>query len=104
MSDYVKAGNFQVAPVLYEFINSEALPGSGIDSKQFWDGFGTLVEELAPRNKELLIHRVELQDKINKWHQDNRSFDFDKYKSFLEEIRYMEPPVEKFQVNNCQYR
>lgn len=99
MTQYVKTGNLQVARELYDFINSEALPGSGLDIEKFWSGFETLVGDLTPRNKELLAIRDEIQNKIDAWHRENNEgFDFSKYKSFLQEIGYLEPQVEDFQI------
>lgn len=99
MEQYVKVGNLQVAPVLYHFINSEALPGSGLDQERFWSDFEALIHDLAPKNKALLNKRDEMQRKINEWHKDHREgFDFAKYKSFLQEIGYLEPEVEDFQI------
>jgi len=99
MADYVKAGNLQVATELYEFINSEVLPGSEVDQEQFWNGLGGLVKDLAPRNKELLKVRDEIQEKLNAWYRENNGkFDFDQYKSFLADIGYLEPEVEDYQI------
>jgi malate synthase len=99
MKDYVKTGNLQVAPDLFEFVNSEVLPGSGLNSEQFWSDLEALVDDLAPKNKALLARRDEIQSKINAWHKDNKdSFDFESYKSFLQEIGYLEPEVEDFQI------
>ncbi|MFC4767831.1 malate synthase G [Effusibacillus consociatus] len=99
MKDYVKVGNLQVAPVLYQFINSEVIPGSGLTSEQFWSDFDTLVHDLAPKNKALLAKRDEIQRKINDWHEENReNFEFEKYKAFLQEIGYLEPEAEDFQI------
>jgi malate synthase len=99
MTDYVKSGNLQVASELYEFINSEALPGTDVDREQFWSGFEKLINDLTPLNKELLAHRDELQNQINAWHRENKeTFEFDKYKGFLEEIGYLEPDVEDFKI------
>jgi malate synthase len=100
MTDYVKKSNLQVAPILYEFINSEALPGSGLDQEQFWSDFSKLVHDLTPKNKELLNRRDEIQNKINAWHRENKNFNFSNYKSFLEEIGYLEPVAEDFQVTS----
>src|SRR4051794_30301598 len=100
MKDYVKTGNLQVAPVLYEFINSDVLPGTGLNSEQFWTDFDALIHDLSPKNKALLIKRDHIQNEINKWHKKNKgSFDFSKYKAFLQEIGYLEPEVEDFQIN-----
>jgi malate synthase len=99
MKDYVKIGNLQVARIFYEFINTEALPGSGLNSERFWSDLETLIKDLTPKNKALLARRDEIQDKINIWHKENKgNFDFEKYKSFLQEIGYLEPEVEDFQI------
>ncbi|MGX1902265.1 malate synthase G [Thermolongibacillus altinsuensis] len=99
MKDYVKVGNLQVARIFYDFINSEALPGSGLNSEQFWSDLETLIKDLTPKNKALLARRDEIQAKINTWHRENKgNFDFEKYKSFLKEIGYLEPEVEDFQI------
>lgn len=99
MADYVKAGNLQVASELYEFINSEVIPGSKVDQEQFWSGLGSLVKDLAPRNKQLLQIRDEIQSKLNAWYRENsESFDFEKYKTFLAEIGYLEPEADDYKV------
>ncbi|RFU64355.1 malate synthase G [Bacillus sp. V59.32b] len=99
MTNYVKAGNLQVATELFDFINSEALPESGLDRDKFWSDFGKLVHDLTPKNKELLARRDQIQDKINAWYRENKeSFDSEEYKSFLQELGYLEPEVEDFQI------
>ncbi|RBP95773.1 malate synthase [Cytobacillus firmus] len=98
MGNYVKTGSLQVASELYEFINSEALPGSGVDQEQFWPGLEALINDLTPKNKALLAKRDEIQHKLNKWHRENQDFDFNSYKSFLEEISYLEPKAEGFKI------
>jgi malate synthase len=99
MSDYVKVGNLQVARVFYEFLKDEVLPGTGLNSEKFWSDFETLVKDLTPKNKALLARRDEIQEKINAWHRENKgNFELEKYKSFLQEIGYLEPEVEDFQI------
>lgn len=99
MQNYVKKGNLQVAEELYEFIQTQALPGSGLDAERFWSDFERLVQDLTPKNKELLARRDEIQDRINRWHVENRErFNFDAYKSFLQEIGYLEPEAEEFKI------
>ncbi|WP_088105768.1 malate synthase G [Halalkalibacter urbisdiaboli] len=98
MTSYVKVGKLQVAANLYEFINAEAIPGTGISAGEFWLRFQDLVTELAPENKRLVEKREELQKQINQWHQQHRDGDFEKYKAFLEEIGYIEEEVEEFEV------
>ncbi|EWG11361.1 malate synthase G [Cytobacillus firmus] len=98
MENYIKRGSLQVASELYEFINSEALPGSLVDQEQFWSGLEALINDLTPKNKALLAKRDEIQHKLNTWHRENKDFDFNSYKSFLEEIGYLEPKAEDFKI------
>ncbi|MEH7254459.1 malate synthase G [Neobacillus niacini] len=98
MSNYVKLGEIQVENELYEFINIEALPGSLVDQDSFWVGFEKIITDLTPKNKELLAKRNELQTKINRWHLENKQFNFTKYKVFLEEIGYLQPEPEDFHI------
>lgn len=99
MSNYVQVGNLQVADLLFNFINDRVLPNSGVEQDAFWNGFDQLIHDLAPENKGLLAHRDKLQEKINQWHKENKgNFEFANYKAFLQEIGYLEPKVEDFQV------
>ena len=100
MANYVKVGNLQVAQELYDFVNSEALPGTEVDKETFWEGFGSLVADLTPKNKELLARRDEIQLKLNEWYREKGSdYDFDEYKSFLKEIGYIEEDVPDYKVS-----
>ncbi|SFC47810.1 malate synthase [Marinospirillum celere] len=103
MTDRVQAGDLQVAKELYDFINTQAIPGSGVTSEAFWAGLDKLVHELAPRNRELLQKRDELQKKIDTWHQENQGqFDFAAYKNFLKEIGYLQPEGDSFQATTSK--
>ena len=100
MTNYIKVGSLQVAQELYDFVNSKALPETGVEQEVFWAGFDQLVHDLAPVNKELLAKRDKLQAKINEWHKSNQgAIDFAAYKSFLQEIGYLEPQVEDYKVS-----
>ena len=100
MGNYVKESNLQVAQELYDFVNNEALPGTGVDKESFWEGFGQLVADLTPKNKELLARRDEIQVKLNEWYKEKGSdYDFDEYKSFLKEIGYIEEDVPDYKVS-----
>jgi len=98
MGEYVKVGNLQVASVLFEFINKDGLPGSGLNQEQFWDDIEKLVHDMSPKNKKLLARRDEIQTKINTWHRENKEMDFAEYKTFLQEIGYLEPEGEDFHI------
>ena len=94
--DFVTAGGMQVARALYGFVNDEAIPGTGIAPGAFWQGFGALVRDVAPRNKALLERRDSLQRQIDAWHLERRGkpVDLDVYTMFLRRIGYLqsEPP------------
>ncbi len=61
MVERISAGGLQVAKPLHDFIQTEALPGSGVDATAFWDALGNLIHDLAPKNRALLAKREELQ-------------------------------------------
>lgn len=100
MSNYIQVGHLRVGKVLHDFINTQVLPDTGVEQAQFWGGFDALIHDLAPKNRALLARRDELQEQINAWHKENKgNADFAAYKSFLEEIGYLEPKVEPFKVS-----
>ena len=101
MTNYIQVSNLQVSDVLYDFVNEQALPNTGVDKDAFWNGFDQLVHELAPINKELLIKRDILQDKIHAWHKENETFEFEDYKKFLQEIGYLQPKPKPFKVTTA---
>ena len=103
MTDRVNAGGLQVDKELYDFINDEALPGTGIAPETFWSGFDGLVHDLAPRNRELLAARDELQTRIDAWYRENRDqpIDLAEYKTVLQEIGYLVPEGEDFTVDTA---
>ena len=90
MDERVQVGGLSVARSLHRFVEEEALPGSGVDPQAFWEGAGAIVHELAPRNRELLAHREELQTRIDDWHRAHPGPpDPDAYTTFLHEIGYL---------------
>jgi malate synthase len=101
MVERIELHGLHVAKVLYDFVQEEALPGTGVDAETFWSGFARLVEELAPRNRELLARRDQLQARIDAWHreQGGAGFDLVTYKSFLQEIGYLLPEGPDFAVS-----
>ncbi|MGB0733515.1 MAG: malate synthase G [Pontibacterium sp.] len=95
MSPRVEINGLQVAEDLYNFINNEAMPDTGVDAEQFWQAFADIVHDLAPKNRALLAKRDQLQATIDNWHREN-TFDLESYKSFLTEIGYLLPEGEDF--------
>ena len=101
--EYVDAGGLKVAQVLFDFVNHEAVPGTGLDPAGFWRGLNELVRALAPRNAALLRRRDELQRQIDAWHRDNRgkSIDPTEYQDFLRRISYLEPDPADFVIGTA---
>lgn len=91
MTNRTQCHQLQVDNLLYNFIQNEALPGTGLDADAFWSGFSQLVHDLAPRNRELLAKRDQLQVKLDEWHKANPGpiKDMEAYKTFLREIGYL---------------
>ena len=92
--------NLSVDRSLVDFIENLALPGTGISEDNFWHGLSSLVEQLTPENRTLLIKREELQSKIDSWHKARRNMphDHEAYKSYLKEIGYLVEEKENFSV------
>ena len=88
------AHRLQVASNLHDFVNSQVLPGTGVDSAKFWQGFDAIVADLAPKNIALLAERDRLQTELDAWHKAHPSEikDMPAYKAFLEKIGYIVPP------------
>ena len=51
MPETTKVAGLSVATTLFNFINDEAIPGTGLSSEPFWEEFAALIEKLSPRNK-----------------------------------------------------
>ena len=104
MTERVTVGNLRVAKVLYDFINNEALPGTGIDPDSFWAGADKVVTDLAPQNQDLLARRDELQAQIDTWHRQHGSSSRSTptaYKQFLTEIGYLLPEPDDFTITTA---
>jgi malate synthase len=89
----IEAGGLTVAPVLFEFVRTEALPGSGTRSEEFWSGLARIIADLAPVNARLLATRDAMQAKLDAWHHDHagQTIDPAAYQAFLTEIGYLLP-------------
>ncbi|HXW70595.1 MAG TPA: malate synthase G [Methylocella sp.] len=93
-------GGLSVASVLRQFVLREVLPGLKIKEEPFWRGVAALVEEFAPRIKEQLRFRDELQGKIDEYHIATGTMPFNPagYAKFLREIGYIVPQPPNFTV------
>ncbi|MGO2133035.1 MAG: malate synthase G [Halomonas sp.] len=103
MTQRITRHRLQVAAELDRFINEQALPGTGIDPDDFWQGVDAIFHELTPRNQELLAERERLQSELDDWHSQNPGpvRDLAAYRSFLEKIGYLVKPPREVQVTTA---
>jgi malate synthase len=103
MTDRVTRAGLQVARELADFIEQAALPGTGVEAARFWDGFAAMLADLTPTNRALLARRAELQARIDQWHIARRGqpHDPEAYFAFLQEIGYLIPEGEDFQIDTA---
>ncbi len=96
----VQTNGLQVAPVLHDFIEREALNGTGVSAEAFWKGLAGLVREFGPRDRELLAVRDKIQAQIDEYHRARagQAFDQSAYERFLQDIGYVLPEPEDFSV------
>ena len=103
MTQRISRNDLQVDEVLHRFIEEQALPGTDVLPENFWKGFSDLVHTMGPRNRALLEKREALQAKIDDWHIQKRGAPHDHraYKAFLEEIGYLLPEGEDFEIDTA---
>ncbi len=103
MSGRKTRSGLQIDPVLAEFIEAEALPGTGVSADDFWSGLARLVTELGPKNRELLEKRADLQGRIDGWHGARRGLPVNaaEYQAFLREIGYLVEDGDDFEIETA---
>jgi malate synthase len=96
----VSIAGLKVAAPLAAFVNTQALPGTGIDAQAFWPGVAALLDRLAPENRALLAKRDTIQAQIDGWHQARAGQPIDNkaYRAFLSEIGYVVAVPEPFTI------
>ena len=99
MVSRIESAGLSIAGKLYRLVKEEIIPGTGVETDQFWEGLAQITLELGPKNKELLEKRFDLQLQIDEWHQQNPgAHDMPAYKEFLREIGYLVVEGEDFSI------
>ena len=100
MTDRIQEGGLQVASSLHQLLANEIAPGTGVAPADFWAALEAIVSDLAPKNRDLLAKRDDLQAKIDAWHRANPGAGYNRaaYKAFLQEIGYLLPEGGDFAI------
>ena len=98
---YININKLKVSESLSRFVKDELLKDTNISSDDFWLGFERTIEELEPKNRQLINFRETLQKKIDAWHIKNKSNEFNliEYKKFLVEIGYLKEEGPDFSID-----
>ena len=96
----IEKNGLKISSRLFDFINNEVIPGTTINSDEFWIKFAEIAHELAPLNKSLIQKREEIQKKIDAWHKLNKDKELNKkeYTEFLKSISYIAEEKEDFSI------
>jgi len=100
MNKRVIKHGYKVAESLYNLVEHEVLPGTGIDAEDFWQSLADIFDEFTPKNEALLDRRAQLQSLIDAWHLDtnNQPFCLEEHQKFLTDIGYIVQEKEDFSV------
>jgi len=93
-----------IAAELKSFVEKEALPGTGIKPKAFWETAEKLTSEYAPRIAAALEKREAIQSQIDSWHKTNPGpvNDLKVYEKFLRKIGYIVPDQGPVKVTSAR--
>jgi malate synthase len=103
MSDRIEKYGLKIAQSLADFIDHEALPGTGVVPDNFWKGLSDLTHDFGPKNRSLVAHRELLQSQIDDWHSARKGqpHDAEAYKLFLSEVGYLVPEGADFEIETA---
>lgn len=115
MHKRVIKNGYKVAECLYNFVEHEVLPGTGVDAEGFWLSMANLFNEFTPINEQLLATRTRFQTQIDAWHleqkRDHKHADNNlvvndviaqaKYQQFLTDIGYIVEEKEDFSITTA---
>ena len=101
MTNRTLVAGLSVAEELFNFIETQVLPGLRVTPDHFWTGLSEITHELGPKNRTLLAEREVMQAKIDQWHIDNRGREHDSaaYHAFLSEIGYLVAEPNEFKIS-----
>ena len=100
MTGFTTRAGLSIASELAEFVETEALAGTGIAANTLWTGLSDILAHFAPVNRALLAKRNDLQAKLDAWHKANPGpiVDMPAYQAFLRDISYLVPEPAPFAI------
>lgn len=99
-TEYLMRYGLRVNAQLANFIETEALPGTGVELNRFWSGLAAVLAELVPVNERLLAQRTTLQTAIDDWYheENNDPSNIVAFEAFLRDIGYLAPEGPAFSI------
>ncbi|MGB0967320.1 MAG: malate synthase G, partial [Halocynthiibacter sp.] len=103
MSAYIEKSGLKVDSQVVEFIETQALPGTGVTADDFWAGMSDLINGFGDENRALLTKRAEIQGQIDAWYKEtgDAALDPAAQEAFLREIGYLVPEGEDFAIETA---
>lgn len=100
MTERVQVSGLQVARSIYDLVKQDIIPGTGVDADGFWQSFSAIVADFAPKNRQLLKKRDELQAQIDNFHRERfgKPHNHAEYKAFLQDVGYLVPEGGEFAI------
>ncbi|MBB74450.1 MAG: malate synthase G [Planctomycetaceae bacterium] len=100
-SERVEISGLKIDPELHALVETEILPGTGVEAAHYWDSLSRLIDDLQPKNRQLLNHRDTLQTQLDEWHREHRdnAFDVCAYRQFLTDIGYLQAEGDDFTID-----
>ena len=96
----VTIGSLSIDPALDALVREEIMPGLGLNAEDFWNSFSQILNDLTPRNRELLEKRDRIQQQIDDWHLNRmgKPHDPQAYQEFLRSNDYLVPEGPDFKI------
>ena len=95
----IKLGKLSIAKPLHKLITDQVCPGTDVTPEHFFSELEKIIVDFSPRISKHLAQRDDIQEKIDQWHKDNKAFNADTYKSYLQSINYLETQVDPFGIS-----
>jgi malate synthase len=100
VTSYTDRAGLKIASELCTFVETKALPETGLTPDSLWNGLANLLARFVPQNRALLAKRDDIQAKLDDWHKANPGpiADMPAYQALLREIGYLVPEPAPFQI------